>query len=319
LPLEALRLADGSYLVERLAVSYLGSGRDLLPRPLPRGKSDLALVLADPDYDQLPGPDKPGPGPAPAAPAQRRSSAFRRSGGRFRALPGFAREADAVARLLEGRRGWRVRSARGPEASEEALKAAARPRLLYCVTHGFFLADLRRLPQGPGPLRELELADAGPGQWKLPPPGDDPRLRSGLALAGANRWRERGARGLSDGLLTALEVEGLDLWGTELVVLSACETGLGEVEVGEGVLGLRRAFQLAGAQTVLASLWKVPDAETERLMTAFFQRWLDGGGKAEALRQAQLALIKQLRVSTDARHRGAPPLYWAGFICHGRP
>jgi CHAT domain-containing protein len=86
-----------------------------------------------------------------------------------------------------------------------------------------------------------------------------------LALAGANQWRERNAKGLSDGLLTALEVENLDLWGTDLVVLSACESGLGEVQVGDGVLGLRRAIQLAGAQTVLTTLRKVPDAETERL------------------------------------------------------
>src|SRR5207245_4727956 len=130
------------------------------------------------------------------------------------------------------------------------------------------------------------------------PPPDlslDPRLRSGLALAGANKGAERSAKKLSDGLLTALEVENLDLWGTELVVLSACETGRGDVQVGEGVLGLRRAFQLAGARTVLASLWQVPDTETERLMTDCLKRWLDGAPPSQALRQAQLHLIRQLR------------------------
>src|SRR5262249_57345774 len=100
---------------------------------------------------------------------------------------------------------------------------------------------------------------------------------------------------LSDGLLTALEAEDLDLWGTELVVLSACETGLGEVQVGEGVLGLRRGFQLAGARTVVSSLWKVPDAETERLMTSFLGRWLKGQPPADALRAAQLGMIRTLR------------------------
>jgi CHAT domain-containing protein len=114
-----------------------------------------------------------------------------------------------------------------------------------------------------------------------------------------------------------MEVEALDLWGTDLVVLSACETGLGEVEVVEGVLGLRRAFQLAGARTVLASLWKVPDAETEQLMSAFLRRWLKGEGKAEALRNAQLDLIRRLRASPSAARRTAPPLYWAGFVCQG--
>jgi CHAT domain-containing protein len=143
-------------------------------------------------------------------------------------------------------------------------------------------------------------------------------LRSGLALAGANHWRRRAGSGLSDGLLTALEVQNLDLWGTELVVLSACETGLGKVEVGEGVLGLRRAFQNAGARTVLASLWQVPDRETELLMAAFFRRWLQGTPPARALRAAQLKLIAALRKDGNPVRRQAPPLWWAGFICHGQ-
>jgi CHAT domain-containing protein len=104
-----------------------------------------------------------------------------------------------------------------------------------------------------------------------------------------------------------------------LVVLSACETGLGAVQVGEGVLGLRRAFQQAVAQTVLASLWKVPDTETERLMSRVFSLWLSGKGKAEALRQAQLELIAALRNEPDEKRKTAPPVLWAGFICHGRP
>jgi CHAT domain-containing protein len=91
------------------------------------------------------------------------------------------------------------------------------------------------------------------------------------------------------------------------------------VQVGEGVLGLRRAFQQAGARTVLASLWKVPDAETEQLMTAFLRRWLEGQDKSEALRQAQLELIQHLRQGKDESKRAAPPLFWAAFICHGQP
>src|SRR5262249_3250568 len=97
------------------------------------------------------------------------------------------------------------------------------------------------------------------------------------------------------------EVEELDLWGTELVVLSACETDRGEVQVGEGVLGLRRAFQLAGAQTVLASLWMVPDAKTERRMSDCLKRWLEGTPPAAALRQAQLEMIRRLRQSANPR------------------
>src|SRR5262249_5387487 len=98
------------------------------------------------------------------------------------------------------------------------------------------------------------------------------------------------------------------------------ETGVGEVQIGEGVLGLRRAFQLAGAQTVLASLWQVPDAETERLMTPFLQLWLGGEqGKGGGPRPAPLEVVAQLPAQAGGGPRAAPPLYWAGFICHGRP
>src|SRR5262249_32541073 len=155
---------------------------------------------------------------------------------------------------------------RGPEASEDRLGALKRPRWLYLITHGFYLPDLQLLDRNrPGGLRNFEVVAASPGLPNVSGSEQDPLLRSGLALARANYWQQRAARGQSDGLLTAREVQNLDLYGTELVVLSACETGLGEVQVGEGVLGLRRAFQNAGARTVLASLWKVPDRDTERL------------------------------------------------------
>jgi CHAT domain-containing protein len=307
LPLEAIRLEDGKYLVEEVAVSYLTTGRDLMPRPQPKDKSDAALVLADPDYDA----DAAGKAVAAAPLGEDLTRSFKK----LRRLPGFAREADAAERLLKDKGGWKVEGRRGQEASEEALRSAARPRLLYCVTHGFFLEDAKR-PTSEKLTRELELAGDDPRR-RLPDPGPDPRLRSGLALAGANKWQERAKKGLSDGLLTALEAEGLDLWGTELVVLSACDTGRGEVQVGEGVLGLRRAFQLAGAQCVLASLWPVPDAETEQLMTDCLKRWRDGAPPAEALRQAQLAMIRKLRESKDPERKPAPPLLWAGFVCHG--
>jgi CHAT domain-containing protein len=300
LPFEALRLDDGKYLIERYAVRYVSTGRDLMPLPRPKARSATALVLADPAYDSVGEPKTLAGEP----------------GMRFASLPGFVREADTVARLLQGRPGWTERPLRRLQASEEALAAVKRPRLLYCITHGFFLHDLEPA-HDLGGLRKLELVGTDLPRQRINL-GQDPRLRSGLALTGANQWQERSAKGLSDGLLTALEVEELDLWGTELAVLSACETGRGEVQVGEGVLGLRRAFQIAGARTVLASLWQVPDTETERLMTECLKRWLDGAPPAEALRQAQLELLRRLRQSTNANRQAAPPLYWAGFICHGQ-
>jgi CHAT domain-containing protein/tetratricopeptide (TPR) repeat protein len=158
------------------------------------------------------------------------------------------------------------------------------------------MASVRRLTSQAGRLAELEL--------------ENPLLRSGLALAGANA----GLRGeaplhAEDGLLTAEDVTGLDLAGTELVVLSACETGLGGVRTGEGVFGLRRAFSLAGAKTLIISLWKVPDEPTRELMVNFYRRLLAGCGRAQALREAQLSM--------NARY--PDPFYWGAFICQGDP
>jgi CHAT domain-containing protein/tetratricopeptide (TPR) repeat protein len=320
-PFEALRLADGRYLVEQFQISYLSSGRDLMPRPTLKEPLGPALVLTDPDYDALGDAPAPPPGALVVRADSKRSSDLEKRGLRFKRLPGFAREADAVVQAWHAARpSDQIDRLQGPDASEEKLAAAKRPRLLYLITHGFFLPDLELLPaERDRLLRDFELVSLGPSLPRMPGP-EDPLLRSGLALAGANQWQKRTERGQSDGLLTAREVRNLDLWGTDLVVLSACETGLGQVSnQGEGVLGLRQAFQLAGARTVLASLWKVPDRDTERLMTKFFQRWLKGTPKAQALREAQLELLAELRKGADPQRRGAPPLYWAGFICHGLP
>jgi CHAT domain-containing protein len=121
-------------------------------------------------------------------------------------------------------------------------------------------------------------------------------------LAGANISQS----GADDGILTALEIAGLDLWGTKLVALSACDTGLGEVAVGEGVYGLRRALVIAGAESQLVSLWKVDDVATQELMAAYYERLLAGEGRAEALRQVQLAMIQDRALRR--------PYYWASFI-----
>jgi tetratricopeptide (TPR) repeat protein len=316
LPFEALRLDDGRFLIEEYHVSYLNSCRDVMPRPQPPEKPDVAVVLADPDYEAT-SDNEPVSKPAAVAAAGDVPRDLVFGGTAPRRLPGFAREADAAAKLLEARRGWREVHLRSASATEEALQKVGRCRLLYCITHGFFLPDAARPAPEKG-TRELGLAGPSLQRSPLLDLGPDPRLRSGLVLAGANRWQERVKKGLSDGLLTALEVEQLDLWGTELVILSACDTGRGEVQIGEGVLGLRRAFQLAGAECVLASLWPVEDKATELLLQDFLRRWLDGKPPASALREAQLAAIAGLRKSKNKRLAEASPLLWAGFICHGR-
>lgn len=154
--------------------------------------------------------------------------------------------------------------------------------MLHIATHGFFLRD---------------QAAATPA---LP---ENPLLRSGLALAGANALRS-GPR--DDGILTALELAHLDLQGTELVVLSACESGAGEVQTGDGVSGLRRALVLAGARAQLTSLWQIADLPTQELMVDYYQRLLHGVGRSAALRTAQLAIM----ASRDRSH----PYFWAAFM-----
>ena len=206
----------------------------------------------------------------------------------------------------------------GSAAIERVLKAARSPRILHIATHGFFLSDEERKPdEGLTRLSRGLAGMAGPPPVPMRPGGqkiENPLLRSGLALAGANRWAEAAKAGdVDDGLLTALEVSGLRLRGTELVVLSACDTGVGELKRGEGVFGLRRAFIAAGARTLVMSLWKVPDEETAELMEGFYRRWLSGQEKHAALRDTQLAMIAKLR----ERHGAAHPLFWAGFVLVG--
>jgi CHAT domain-containing protein len=198
------------------------------------------------------------------------------------------------------------------QALETTLKACRSPRILHIATHGFFLPDVHRDPiqEKSGLAIFGELANNRLARLARI---ENPLLRSGLALAGANTWLH-GKDDLllseaEDGLLTAEDVTGLDLIDTELVVLSACETGLGDIQVGEGVFGLCRAFVLAGVKTLVMSLWKVPDQQTQELMTDFYRRLLNGTPRADALREAQLAM----------KQKYPDPLYWGAFICQGDP
>lgn len=286
-PFAALRTAGGRFLVEDHVITEVASGRDLL-RAGARDTAELdLLVIADPAYDQRPTADDRGSGAALRGPGFR--------GVHFAALPGTAEEASIIPPLVGGRE----RVLTGAAASEAGLRAAPPARVIHLATHGFFLAD-DTAPPLPALGARTSAPPAGDGRASME--------RAGLALAGANHAGSSG--GGDDGILTALEVANLDLAATELVVLSACESGLGDVRAGDGVYGLRRAFVLAGARDLVMSLWPVDDQVTRELMERFYRARAAGRPLAEALREAELATIADLR----QRYGTAPVGLWAPFV-----
>jgi len=285
-PFAALMDGQGRALVERYVIGYVGSGREL-GEPKRNGGSVGAgmLLVANPAFDAKMS--------MPADAAGRTRSRDLRGG--FSPLPGTAAEALEISRLVPGSQ----EVLEGAEATESAVKMARSPRILHLATHGFFLRD-----------EAVEPIDQGGSGQATEASYENPLVRSGLAFAGANRMEADGQG--DDGILTALEISGMDLRGTELVVLSACETALGDIEVGEGVFGLQRAFALAGARTLLMSLWPVQDDITVGQMKEFYGD-LGKMPPAEALRKAQIATIHALRADEGV----SDPSLWAPFIVQG--
>ncbi len=297
-PFDALADAQGRYLVERFSITYLTTGRDLLRMQVPRSNGTAPVIVADPWFGEPKGALVANAAIPQAKPAQARTA--RRSvttGANFRSLyfaplEGTKAEAVAIHSLFPD-----ARVLTGTQASEAALEQLSSPEILHIATHGFFLQDRSRQVNGPAG------GNRAPGGISADP--ENPLLRSGLALSGANLVED----GKGEGILTALEASNLDLWGTKLVTLSACDTGVGEVKNGEGVYGLRRSFFLAGAETLVMSLWPVSDYVTREMMTAYYTGLKKGLGRGEALRQAELAMMKR----KGRRH----PFYWASFIQSG--
>ncbi|MCA2816158.1 MAG: tetratricopeptide repeat protein [Microcystis sp. M085S1] len=192
----------------------------------------------------------------------------------FPGLPGTEQEAKAIKNLLP-----QATVLTGSQATENAVKQVKKPNILHIATHGFFKPESNVI--------------------------ENPLLRSGLVLAGVTIGQSAG----DDGVLTALETTNLNLVGTKLVVLSACDTGKGDIKIGQGVYGLRRALVIAGSESQLISLWKVSDDATKDLMVAYYGRLQKGEGRSEALRQIQLGMLK----GEKQKH----PFYWASFIPSG--
>jgi CHAT domain-containing protein/Tfp pilus assembly protein PilF len=211
----------------------------------------------------------------------------RPGGGRFFPLLRADEEAATVARLFPDTTVLLHR-----DATKQRLREAHGPRLLHIGTHGYFESMVCMTdPRNVNEAQTTALAN--------------PLLHSGIALAGANACE----RGQNEGMLTAFEASGLDLYGTKLVVLSACQTGVGDATAGDGVYGLRRALVLAGAETQVMSLWPVDGAATADLMKAYYEALARGGRRSESMRNVQLAMLHDKRWSH--------PYYWAGFIVSG--
>jgi CHAT domain-containing protein len=187
-----------------------------------------------------------------------------------------------------------VKNYQGAHAVESVLNTADSPKILHLATHGYFLGKEEA---------QQNAAAVDTTQMLL---NDNPMLRSGIALAGINLSLREGK---DNGIMSAEKVMGLRLLGTDLVVLSACETGVGEVQNGEGVFGLKRAFILSGARAVILSLWSVPSRETMTLMNRFYTLMAEGKSKAEALRQAKMEMME----------KKPNPFYWGAFILVGKP
>ncbi len=272
--LSTLQRVDGTYVIESTDIFLIGNSKDLIEasnrQATGKTTGKTAWMLGFPNFG---------------------------SEGSIDPLPGTKAEIESLRPILE-RSGYDQLVFIEDDAREENLKRVSNPDILHLATHGFF-------------IQNLDLSQEQIFGIDVQKVHQEPLLRSGLLLAGAESalTGEPGMdlAGEDNGILTAFEAVTLSLDNTDIVVLSACETGLGDVKNGEGVYGLQRAFIVAGAQSVVMSLWKVSDQATQELMTDFYDIWLRTGNKAEAFKQAQLNL----------KRKHPEPYYWGAFVLVG--
>jgi CHAT domain-containing protein len=291
--LAALPSAGGGYLGERpQTLHYVSTERDIVA-PATASPSHGLLAVGGPAFGRVAAPQSSASGPrtSSAAPACEDLRSMR-----FDALPESANEVAQIARIWSSSEPGAPTVLTGRTATEDAVKRAVIDRqVVHLATHGFFLGS--NCTPSPRDARSSE----------------NPLLLSGLAFAGANN-RTTAGTSQDDGILTAEEVAGLNLQSTEWAVLSACDTGLGEIKTGEGVFGLRRAFQIAGARTVIMSLWSIDDEATQAWMRALYQaRFSRHLSTADAMHDAGLTVLRARRARGYSTH----PFYWAGFVAVG--
>jgi CHAT domain-containing protein len=317
----ALPVGETRYLIETgPLIHYLSAERDLVRTATENANGSL-LALGSPAFDDTRAfgalTPEAGVGARPAGQVFRgnRPDCATFESMRFAPLPDSAREAQEIVALWKKasakpnapQSAGSVRYLNGPAATEGAFKREAPgKRVLHLATHGFFL-DGRCASM-------LEArGEQTPAALAADVTEENPMLLSGLVLAGANH-RQAAGKDEEDGVVTAEEIAAMDLNSVEWAVLSACDTGAGPVKAGEGVFGLRRAFQVAGARTIIMSLWAVEDQSARRWMTALYEaRFAKGLNTAQAVHQASVRMLNERRAKGQSTH----PFYWAGFVAAG--
>lgn len=263
--LNTLKKTGQNYLIKQYEFILLGNPRDLISR------KNKVSIARDKKATLIGFPDY--------------------GSGSIAQLPGTKTEVDGINKLLKNS-GYQVAELIQQDATETNLKSTKQISILHIATHGYFLKDVVKTSWPIGVHTDYAK--------------DNVLLRSGLMLTGAAESDQLipGLDNSDNGIITSYEAMNLDLKGTSLVVLSACETGLGEVKAGEGVYGLQRAFLVAGADALIMSLWKVDDVATQQLMNNFYTNWVGGSDKQKAFRDAQILLMTTFK----------EPLYWGAFV-----
>lgn len=283
-----LNPSNNKYLIETAEITQLNSLKDLLQESGSQSGNHTVALFGYPNYELKTEIKK----------SESHAVATRFGFDEFPELPGTKKETEDIAAIFK-EKNWNTKLYLSNEATEEQVKQLNSPTILHIATHGFFLPD-------------EDFGDEKVLGFDVEQARQNPLLRSGLVMAGAAAYAKENSINLKeDGVLNAYEASLLNLQNTELVTLSACETGLGEMVNGQGVYGLQRAFLTAGAKSLLMSLWVVDDAATQELMTEFYKDWLINyslNNKRASLRKAQLA-IKQ---------KYPHPYYWGAFVMLGK-
>ncbi|MDN4166098.1 CHAT domain-containing protein [Cytophagales bacterium LB-30] len=289
----------GQYVVDYQQIRLLSNLRELLEAPeVPSSTQNHAVLMGYPNFGGEQEEKSIDYAAIVQSVSQENPDNFGLTRGGISPLPGTKTEIEGISTLLKTTQ-WKTETYLAEQANEAQIKSTHNPAVLHIATHGFFIENTSEKTDW------VYSTDVKDGK-------NNPLLRSGILLSGAaesiaKQLQNEPLQGQEDGILTAYEAMNLSLDHTQLVVLSACETGSGEVSNGEGVYGLQRAFKVSGAQNVLMSLWKVDDSATQQLMNAFYTNWMASGNKHEALRKAQI----------DLQQKYPDPYYWGAFVMIG--